>query len=147
MLQYSPKIVSDGLVMCLDPSLNKSYPATDLPVKSGLVMWMDAADDTTFSYSSGTTVSQWRDKSGSNYHMTPVSAGPTRNAFLNSRKVLAFTTSQDIQNLYGERICLLRIRYRTQKMIHQPTRCSSMTHRRSEQYHIHEGSFEPQETG
>ena len=96
-LQYSPKIVTDSLVMCLDASNNKSYP-TDLPVKNGLVMWMDAADDTTFSYSSGTTVSQWRDKSGSNYHMTPVSAGPTRNAFLNSRKVLAFTTAQQIWN-------------------------------------------------
>ncbi len=96
---YSPKIVQDGLVMCLDPSQNKSYPTTDLPVKDGLIMWMDAADDSTFSYSSGTTVSQWRDKSGYNYHMTPVSAGPTRNAFLNSRKVLAFTNTQDIQNL------------------------------------------------
>ena len=79
---YSPRIVTDNLVMCLDPSQNKSYPTTDLPVKNGLVMWMDAADDTTFSYSSGTTVSQWRDKSGFNYHMVPVSAGPTRNAFL-----------------------------------------------------------------
>jgi hypothetical protein len=97
MLQYSPKITTDGLVMCLDASNNKSYP-TDLPVKNGLVMWMDAADDTTFSYSSGTTVSQWRDKSGFNYHMVPVSAGPTRNAFLNSRKVIAFTTSQQIWN-------------------------------------------------
>ena len=85
--------------MCLDASNNKSYPTTDLPVKNGLVMWMDAADDTTFSYSSGTTVSQWRDKSGFNYHMVPVSAGPTRNAFLNSRKVLAFTTAQQIGNL------------------------------------------------
>jgi hypothetical protein len=96
-LQYSPKIVQDGLVMCLDASQNKSYP-TDLPVKGGLLMWMDAADDTTFSYSSGTTVSQWRDKSGFNYHMVPVSAGPTRNAFLNSRKVIACTTSQQIWN-------------------------------------------------
>ncbi len=95
---YSPKIVTDGLVMCLDPSQNKSYPTTDLPIKDGLVMWMDAADDTTFSYSSGTTVSQWRDKSGYNYHMVPKVSGPTRNAFLNSRKVLAFTTSQTIGN-------------------------------------------------
>ena len=98
MLQYSPKIITDSLVMCLDASNNKSYPTTDLPVKSGLVMWMDASDDTTFSYSSGTTVSQWRDKSGLNYHMVPVSAGPTRNAFLNSRKVIACTTSQQIWN-------------------------------------------------
>ena len=96
-LQYSPKIVQDSLVMCLDASNNKSYP-TDLPVKNGLVMWMDAADDTTFSYSSGTTVSQWRDKSGLNNHMVPISAAPTRNAFLNSRKVLAFTTTQQIRN-------------------------------------------------
>jgi hypothetical protein len=95
---YSPRIVQDSLVMCLDASQNKSYPTTDLPVKSGLVMWMDAADDTTFSYSSGTTVSQWRDKSGFNYHMVPVSAGPTRNSSLASRKVLLFTTSQQIWN-------------------------------------------------
>lgn len=95
---YSPRIVQDGLVMCLDASQNKSYPTTDLPVKDGLVMWMDAADDTTFSYSSGTTVSQWRDKSGFNYHMVPVSAGPTRNSSLASRKVLTFTTSQQIWN-------------------------------------------------
>jgi hypothetical protein len=96
---YGPRIVQDGLVMCLDPSQNKSYPTTDLPLKDGLIMWMDAADDSVFSYSSGTTVSQWRDKSGLNYHMVPASAGPTRNAFQNSRKVLAFTTSQNIQNL------------------------------------------------
>ena len=95
---YSPRIVQDSLVMCLDASQNKSYPAADLPVKNGLVMWMDAADDTTFSYSSGTTVSQWRDKSGFNYHMVPVSAGPTRNSSLASRKVLTFTTSQQIWN-------------------------------------------------
>ena len=94
---YSPKIVTDSLVMCLDASNNKSYP-TDLPVKNGLVMWMDAADDTTFSYSSGTTVSQWRDKSGFNYHMGPKVNGPTRSVVLNSRKVLAFTAAQTIGN-------------------------------------------------
>jgi hypothetical protein len=97
-LQYSPKIITDSLVMCLDASQNKSYP-TDLPVKNGLVMWMDAADDTTFSYSSGTTVSQWRDKSGLNNHMVPISAGPTRSSALNSRKVLAFTTAQTIGSI------------------------------------------------
>jgi hypothetical protein len=96
---YSPRLVTDNLVMCLDPSQNKSYPTTDLPVKGGLVMWLDAADDSTFSYSSGTTVSQWRDKSGFNYHGTPLTAGPTRSSSLNSRKVLTFTTSQSIGNL------------------------------------------------
>jgi hypothetical protein len=84
--------------MCLDASNNKSYP-TDLPVRGGLALWLDAADDTTFSYSSGTTVSQWRDKSGLNNHMVPISAGPTRSSVLNSRKVLAFTTAQTIGSI------------------------------------------------
>ena len=81
MLQYSPKIVQDGLVLCLDASQNKSFPATDLPVKGGLVLWLDAADDTTFSYSSGTEVSQWRDKSGYNNHanQSTVANQPSRN--------------------------------------------------------------------
>lgn len=96
---YSPRIVQDSLVMCLDASQNKSYPTIDLPLKHGLVMWMDADDATTFSYSSGTTVSQWRDKSGYNYHMVPVSAGPTRNSSLNSRKTLLVTSAQQIGNL------------------------------------------------
>ena len=96
---YGPRITQDGLVMSLDPSQNKSYPAFDLPVKDGLVMWMDANDDSTFSYSSGTTVTQWRDKSGLNNHCVPLTAGPTRSSFLNSRKVLAFTTGQSIGSL------------------------------------------------
>ncbi len=95
---YNPKITTENLVLSLDPSHNKSYPAIDLPVKGGLILWLDAADDTTFSYSSGTTVSQWRDKSGFNYHMTPPSSGPTRSTSQNSRKVVAFTTAQNIQN-------------------------------------------------
>ena len=97
MLQYSPKIVTDSLVMCLDPSQNKSYPTTDLPVKNGLVMWLDSADDTTFSYSSGTVVSQWRDKSGLNNHVaqSTVANQPSRSSTLNSRKIIVFDGSND----------------------------------------------------
>jgi hypothetical protein len=93
-LQYSPKITTDGLVMCLDASQNKSYP-TDLPVKNGLLVWLDAADDTTFSYSSGTEVSQWRDKSGNNFHanQATVANQPSRNTTVNSRKSVNFTST------------------------------------------------------
>ena len=98
-ISRGPKIVTNGLVLALDASDNNSFAAIDLPIKYGLVMWMDAADDSTFSYSSGTTVSQWRDKSGFNYHMVPVSAGPTRNSSLNSRKTLLVTSAQQIGNL------------------------------------------------
>ena len=94
MLQYSPKIVTDSLVMCLDASNNKSYP-TDLPVKNGLLLWLDAADDSTFSYSSGTEVSQWRDKSGNNFHANQATTAnqPSRSSFINSRKGVNFTST------------------------------------------------------
>ena len=99
MLQYSPKIVTDGLVMCLDASNNKSYP-TDLPVKNELVMWLDAADDTTFSYSSGTVVSQWRDKSGLSNHVgqSTVGSQPNRNTVKNSRKSVYFDGGDTLFN-------------------------------------------------
>ena len=93
MLQYSPKIVTDGLVMCLDASQNKSYPVTDLPIKDRLNLWLDAADDTTFSYSSGTTISQWRDKSGQNNHAIVNGGSPVRSVAINSRKAVSFTST------------------------------------------------------
>jgi len=96
MLQYSPKIITDSLVMCLDASHNKSYP-TDLPVKNGLNLWLDASDDSTFSYSSGTLVSQWRDKSGSDFHASQATVGsqPSRSTFQNSRKTVNFDGTND----------------------------------------------------
>ena len=92
-LQYSPKIVTDNLVMCLDPSQNKSYPTTDLPVKDQLNLWLDSADDTVFSYSSGTTVSQWRDKSGQNNHAVVGGGSPLRSVAINSRTAVSFTSN------------------------------------------------------
>ena len=96
---YSPKIVTDSLVMCLDASNNKSYP-TDLPVKNGLVMWLDAADDSTFSYSSGTSISQWRDKSGLSNHVgqSTVGSQPNRNVVKNSRKSIYFDGGDSLFN-------------------------------------------------
>jgi hypothetical protein len=81
--------------MCLDASQNKSYPTTDLPVKNGLLIWLDASDDTTFSYSSGTEVSQWRDKSGNNFHANQATTAnqPSRSSFINSRKGVNFTST------------------------------------------------------
>jgi len=92
---YSPKIAQDGLVMCLDATQNKSYPTTDVPVKNGLLLWLDAADDTTFSYSSGTEVSQWRDKSGNDFHanQSTTAVQPTRNTTNNSRKSVNFVSA------------------------------------------------------
>jgi hypothetical protein len=48
---------------------------TSLP---NLIFWYDATDASTFSFSSGIIVSQWRDKSGNAYHMAPSGTGPNR---------------------------------------------------------------------
>jgi len=40
------------------------------PPVSGYTLWLDAADASVFTYSSGTIVSQWTDKSGNNYNFT-----------------------------------------------------------------------------
>lgn len=93
-----PKIVTNGLLFCIDAASSTPYPTS--PISSGLVMWMDAADPNVFTYSSGTTVSQWNDKSGSGYHMTVKagSVGPTRNVICNGRMVLGFSTNMVLQN-------------------------------------------------
>ena len=49
---------------------------------TGLKLWLDADDASTFTYHSGTTVSQWNDKSGTNMHVnqTTQAWAPTRTA-------------------------------------------------------------------
>jgi len=76
----NPRIVTDGLVLCLDANDKKSAPSEDLPIKSGCVTWLDGADDSVFTYSSGTLVSEWRDKSGNANHVyqSTTASQPTR---------------------------------------------------------------------
>ena len=95
--RYGKRIVTDGLVLCLDAADNISAPHNDLPVKQGLLAWWDAADDSTVTLS-GSNVTQWRDKSGNDLHMAPNGTGPTRSNTLNSKSILTFTASQDIRN-------------------------------------------------
>ena len=96
--KYGPRVTTDGLVLCLDAADNNSAPNDDLPIKKGLVGWWDAADDTTIT-TSGSNVTQWRDKSGSGYHMSVPSSysGPSRQYTLNGRKVLTFTSSNGLE--------------------------------------------------
>lgn len=44
--------------------------STTTPPVSGYSLWLDGADDSSFTYSSGTLVSQWSDKSGNSRHFT-----------------------------------------------------------------------------
>ena len=94
-ISRGPRLVTNGLVLALDPSDDNSFAAQNLPIKNGLVLWLDAADDDSFVYSSGTSVSQWRDKSGNNRHFFQSTAGnqPSRSAVINSRKAIQFTAA------------------------------------------------------
>jgi hypothetical protein len=53
---------------------------------AGSALWLDASDASTFTYSSGARVSEWRDKSGNARHLTQATSAyqPDRNATQNS---------------------------------------------------------------
>lgn len=99
-ISRGPKLVTNGLVLALDPSDDNSFAAQNLPIKNGLILWLDAADDDSFVYSSGTVVSQWRDKSGFNNHanQATVANQPNRNTAINSRKTITFDGTNDFFN-------------------------------------------------
>ena len=71
-------------VTALVPTVKKgmtalSYNAAFLPTSiSGCAMWLDAADSASFTFSSGTTISQWNDKSGSANNFTVTTGTTTR---------------------------------------------------------------------
>jgi hypothetical protein len=94
-ISRGPKLVTNGLVLALDPSDDNSFAAQNLPIKNGLLLWLDAADDDSFVYSSGTEVSQWRDKSGNNFHANQATTAqqPSRSTVVNSRKSVNFTSA------------------------------------------------------
>ena len=65
---------------------------------SGLALWLDAADSTTFTFSSGCNIQVWKDKSTNNYtvNQTTVSNQPVATSFgvqLNSNIPLYFNTT------------------------------------------------------
>lgn len=66
-----------------------------LPVQTGLRLWLDAADQNSFTLVTS-NVSQWNDKSGNNNHFTQSTAAsrPTRTATRNSNPVVTFNGSQ-----------------------------------------------------
>lgn len=66
-------------------------------IPSGYSLWLDASDATTFTYSSGTVVSQWTDKSTNGYQFTnsSTSAQPSRSGTQNSLSTVVFDGSND----------------------------------------------------
>jgi hypothetical protein len=74
------------------------FSPTSVP---GCQLWLDAADSSSVTLS-GSSVTQWRDKSGNGLIMSQLngSAMPTLNSnLLNTRNVIGFTTSQNMTSL------------------------------------------------
>jgi hypothetical protein len=73
-----------------------TLPAGSPPV-AGYHLWLDADDPTTFTYSSGTVVSQWRDKSANAFTFTNSTSSyrPSRNGTQNGRTTVVFDGIND----------------------------------------------------
>jgi len=75
-------------------------PVSPVPV-SGYTLWLDASDAASFTYSSGSLVSQWNDKSGNarNYVQATVANQPTKQtAYQNGLDVVQFFAGSDFMN-------------------------------------------------
>jgi hypothetical protein len=62
-----------------------------------LIGWWDASDAMTFTYSSGTVVSQWNDKSSNGYHFAQTNSSfqPSRSGTVNGLSTVVFDGSND----------------------------------------------------
>lgn len=71
-----------------------------LPV-AGASLWLDADDATTFSFGSGTRVSEWRDKTGNGRHFTQATSAvqPDRSGTQNGKSAVIFNVSGTIYTL------------------------------------------------
>ena len=73
---------------------------------SGCVLWLDASNASSFTYSSGSVVSQWNDLSGGGRHVSQATVGkqPNRNGTQNGNSTVVFD-SNDKLTLAGTSIC------------------------------------------
>ena len=67
---------------------------------TGLQLWFDAADASSFTYHSGVVVSQWNDKSGNARHAVQATSGvsPDRNGTQNSLTTVVFNGGKWMNN-------------------------------------------------
>ena len=72
-------------------------PAAPTAPVAGYNLWLDAADATTFTFSSGTSVSQWTDKSANGYTFTEATASnqPSRSGTLNGKSTVVYDGTTD----------------------------------------------------
>lgn len=85
--------------MLLIPGIVSSFKTSEPPV-SGYSLWLDGNDASVFSYSSGTVVSEWRDKSANAYHFAnaTVAQQPSRSVTQNGKDGVRFNSGDWIYN-------------------------------------------------
>lgn len=67
------------------------------PVTANIYAWFDASRAGDFTYSSGTSVSQWNDRSGNGRHLSQATAAnqPSRSGTMNGRSTVIFDNTND----------------------------------------------------
>ena len=84
--------VYTGTISSLAP-ITTTLSATFIPTSiTGCGIWLDSSDLTSFTYSSGSNISQWRDKSGSSNHFG-LTQGTATSTLDNTRSVVNFVNS------------------------------------------------------
>ncbi len=86
--------MSNGLSIGTLASSRRTFSPASL---ANLSFWLDATDASTFSFSSGSVVSQWRDKSGNGLHFSQstVSLQPSRNVTIGGNTAVKFDGADD----------------------------------------------------
>ena len=100
----SPSFGLPSLVPNATAKTSLTYANHPVVAISGCALWLDASDSSTISYSSGSNLSQWRDKSGNGYIMTNNTGTTTvASADLNSLNTIYTPsgTSTQITNFRG----------------------------------------------
>lgn len=75
------------------PAGGGAWSPLDLP---DLAAWYDASHAASFTYSAGTTVSQWNDRSGNGQHLAVGAAGPERNGAQNGLDTVVFAAGDKL---------------------------------------------------
>jgi hypothetical protein len=85
-------VLAQSLLRLLAAHGSAAITPDDVP---GLVSWWDAADTGTISFSAGSLVSQWNDKSGNAHHLTVLSGAPDSGIETkNSLNVVTFSNDE-----------------------------------------------------
>jgi hypothetical protein len=84
-----------------------------------LSLWLDASDTSTMSFSSGSNISQWRDKSGLNNHATGVNSPVLTGNTINTYQAIVSATNQYFTgaiSITGTTVTVFAVAYTTKTL-------------------------------